>query len=113
MFRLNTYKIKEVIQMQHTLHIMQETSIEAYFHPINQPKFGKQAMTIFRLLKVYTKGFTRNEISVLLNIRISSVCGRVKELLDAEWIIELKKERVDQYSNMRNNVLRLKRTHTP
>ena len=91
----------------HLSHTIRQESLQAYYHEGNQKKFGNQAMTIFRLLRNYPEGFTRNEISKLLNIKINAVCGRVNELIQAEWLIEDGKK-LDEYSNMRTNIVRLK-----
>lgn len=41
-------------------------------------------------------GYTRRELAVLLRIDLSSVCGRVHELMQAGSIVELPARRCDQ-----------------
>ena len=91
----------------HLIHTLRQESLEAYFHPSNQPRFGRQAKTIYDLI-AKGEGYTRNEIAIFLNIKINAVCGRVRELLDAGWIVEDGKKK-DKFSGMKNNILRLKK----
>ena len=94
--------------MEHLTHTIRQESLQAYFHSDNQPKFGRQALTIYNFYKdKYPRTFTRNEISRYLNIKINAVCGRINELIKAKWLVEVEK-RKDEFSNMNNNAIRWK-----
>ena len=67
---------------------------------------GKQSIIILKFLQsTYPKGFTRNEISRRLGIKINAVCGRVKELLLARWLKEEGK-RKDKFTGKSNYILK-------
>jgi len=63
-------------------------SIEAYRRHIDSGKALTQWVRIYRTLKHYGPK-TRAELEQCTGFRISSVCGRVKELLDAGMLEEL------------------------
>ena len=62
-------------------------SIEAYEKHKNSGKQLVQWVLIYDWLRS-SSGWTRAEISEHMGIRMSSVCGRVKELLDANLLVE-------------------------
>lgn len=63
-------------------------SIEAYHDHIDSGKAGKQWMALYGRLQATRPGLTRNELSYVTGIPITSVCGRVKEMLGAGIICE-------------------------
>ena len=88
--------------------MIRQTSIQAYYAADAEFRFGKQTTKIYNFLKdKYPSGFTRNEISRNLGITINATCGRIKELLNAEWVEEIGK-RLDQYSSKENYIVRFK-----
>ena len=65
-------------------------SIEAYEKHIRSNKRKAQWVRIYMHLKVYPEMMsTRSEMSQFTGMRMSSVCGRVHELLQANMIEEL------------------------
>lgn len=62
-------------------------SIEAYDKHHASGKALTQWMKIYDYLRL-VDGLTRNEIAAQTQIPITSVCGRVKELLDAGMVYE-------------------------
>lgn len=48
---------------------------------------------------------TRREIAEATAIELSSVCGRVKELLDDKMIFECNQTKVNPHSNVKNQLL--------
>ena len=90
--------------MQHISHTIRQESLNAYLYPSNQPRFGRQATVIYKYLLGHP-GVSRNELSILLNIKINAVCGRVNELIKAKWIVEVDKK-IDPYTKMKVNSLR-------
>lgn len=65
-----------------------DTSVDAYNEHKESGKLGKQAMSIMAGLEP-NKDYSRREISKLLKMELSSVCGRVNELLAAGLMLEL------------------------
>lgn len=64
-------------------------SIDAYAKHISSGKALTQWMKIYEFLKDHrASGATRNEIAIACGMRIPSVCGRVKEMLDSNIIVE-------------------------
>lgn len=95
------------INMIHTIHTIRQTSLNAYY--TSESNFTGQKAKILDFLKQqYPNAYTRNQLSILLGIRINAICGRVNELLKANWIEEGEKVK-DQYSDKENYVLRWKR----
>lgn len=62
-------------------------SVEAYAKHIDSGKQATQWMKIFAFIEG-RKPLTRSEISEMMGIRMSSVCGRINELLKANMIVE-------------------------
>ena len=62
-------------------------SIEAYEKHINSGKALTQWVRIYQYLQ-WSRPVTRLELSERTDIRLSSVCGRVNELIKAELIEE-------------------------
>ena len=65
---------------------MKDTSILAYKE--HQPKIGSQCMQIFDSMGF--KDYSRRELAKLTGLDLSSVCGRVNELLALGMLEELK-----------------------
>jgi len=86
---------------------IRQTSLMAYREIEADGTMGKQAMKIYKYLKFTLEGYTRNELSRFLNIPINAVCGRVNELLQAEWIVEIGKKK-DKFTNKQNLVVMAK-----
>jgi len=63
-----------------------DTSIEAYIEHKESGKIGKQASYILNSLQD-GKSYSRRELANKFNLELSSVCGRVNELL-AEGLLE-------------------------
>ena len=63
------------------------TSIEAYREHRSSGKLGDQAREIVEFLARHTdRDWSRAELSEALDLRLSSVCGRVNELLHGRHI---------------------------
>ncbi len=62
-------------------------SIEAYKRHIGSGKQATQWMKIFAFMEG-RRPLTRSEISEYIGIRMSSVCGRVNELVGARLLME-------------------------
>lgn len=69
-----------------------DTSIEAYREHKGEGLAGKQAETILKNLKE-GKDYSRREIARELGMELSSVCGRVNELLQVGLLEEAPKRR--------------------
>lgn len=66
------------------------TSIEAYEEHKNSGKVGVQAMSIFNAMDT-GKDYSRRELARLTGIELSSVCGRVNEMLHLGLLTESEK----------------------
>lgn len=67
---------------------VRDTSIDAFY--ALGPKLGQQQRTIVAFLaKRCERDWTRGELAQATGMRLSSVCGRVKELADLKVIDEL------------------------
>lgn len=62
-------------------------SIDAYHEHLKSGKALKQWQKIYAAMKLY-KPLTRSELSDATGIRLSSVCGRVNELIEAGLVVE-------------------------
>ena len=63
------------------------TSIVNYQQHKTSGKLGKQSSVILQLFKDNPyRDFSRAEVSELLSIRLSSVCGRINELMDQNYL---------------------------
>lgn len=69
-----------------TNHNSRDTSLQAYDGM--QSKLGAQQQRIVSFLTTHERPMTRGELAALTGLAINSVCGRVKELLDAGVLIE-------------------------
>ena len=65
-----------------------ETSVMAYKEHRATGKVGSQAMYIFEALE-FNKGYSRREIVEITGLELSSVCGRINEMLQSGMIEEL------------------------
>lgn len=66
---------------------IKDTSREAYNELLRTGQAGQQAQFLLSFIE-NNPGLTRAEIAEATGLRISSVCGRVKELLEARAIAE-------------------------
>ena len=69
-----------------------ETSIQAYKEHQAEGKVGKQATSIYRIMQP-SKDYSRRELVAVTLIELSSVCGRVNELLQLGLLKEGKKRK--------------------
>ena len=69
-----------------------ETSIQAYKEHQTEGKVGTQANSIYRIMQV-GKDYSRRELVAVTLIELSSVCGRVHELLQLGLLKEGKKRK--------------------
>ncbi len=88
---------------QATLTEIVETSRTAYREHAMSGELGRQQREIYRAL-CERPGLTRNEISLFTGIRLTSVCGRVRELLDIA-AIEVTNRRPCSVTGSLNEVL--------
>lgn len=67
-----------------------DTSCDAYREHRNSGELGAQQKRIMIFLHTYPKGgdFTRSELAQLIGMRLSSVCGRVNELIKLGYLLE-------------------------
>jgi hypothetical protein len=65
-----------------------DTSIKAYKEHQEEGKVGKQAQFILSNMK-YPFDYSRRELSQMFNLELSSVCGRVNELLQIGLLEEM------------------------
>jgi hypothetical protein len=70
-------------------------SREAYIKHLESGKALTQWQKIYNYLCANGGAFTRAEIAEVTGIRLSSVCGRVNELLRANMIAEFERRRCD------------------
>ena len=70
-----------------TANRMAETSLISYQEHILSGKMGEQSNTIYKFMKPGVS-YSRRELSKLIGIELSSVCGRVNELLEMGLIEE-------------------------
>jgi len=64
-----------------------DTSIDAYIEHKETGKLGEQTRKILEFFEKYnTKDWSRSEVSKNLDIRLSSVCGRVDELIKFKFL---------------------------
>lgn len=65
-----------------------ETSINAYKEHKAQGKVGTQAMRIFDAM-LFGKDYSRRELVGITGLELSSVCGRVNEMLQVGMLKEV------------------------
>jgi len=65
-----------------------ETSVMAYKEHRATGKVGSQAMYIFETMG-FNKDYSRREIVQITGLELSSVCGRINEMLQSGMIEEL------------------------
>lgn len=70
-------------QPQEPIEGVRDTSIAAHIEHKASGKLGAQEQRILEFLRIRQFGLTRNEIAHALNLRLSSVCGRVNTLIKA------------------------------
>ena len=64
-----------------------QTSISAYKEHIATGKVGAQAQAILDFMN-QGDNYSRRELSVLTGLELSSICGRVNELLEVGLLVE-------------------------
>ena len=64
-----------------------------------------QRQKILDFLKREDRGFSRNELSRLLGIRINAVCGRVRKLIQDGLVYEFGSG-IDRFSGKKNYLVR-------
>lgn len=64
-----------------------ETSRQAYKKI--KPFLNGKRKQIYELFKAHPNGATRQEIARWYNVAINSVCGRVRELVERSYLIEV------------------------
>lgn len=64
-----------------SVHETRDTSIEAYHSHAASGKLSAQQQAILGFLAEHRHPMTRGELASAMRMRLSSVCGRVKELL--------------------------------
>jgi DNA-binding MarR family transcriptional regulator len=65
-----------------------QTSLSSYFSLLETNQLQNQEETVYLCLKQNSEGLTRKEIARLTGLDLSSVCGRVKALLDRHVIVK-------------------------
>lgn len=86
------------------------TSIENYHEHRRSGKLGAQAQVILDFLAENPgKNWSRSELALATSIRLSSVCGRVNELLKAKLITE-RPERICSVTKKTIRPVRIKRS---
>jgi len=69
-------------------------------HRVTKPTHSGQRLLILKHIeRMATAGATRDEIADALNLPVSTVCGRVSELLDPRWpdVAETNQRRLTRY----------------
>jgi predicted transcriptional regulator len=66
-----------------------DTNLDAFASLLDSGAIGRQQAQILIHLRTTGASLTRNEIAAQTGIRLSAVCGRVRELLDAGKLEEL------------------------
>jgi hypothetical protein len=69
-----------------------DTSIQAYHNHRSEGKVGKQALCIFDSMQ-FGKDYSRRELVALTRIELSSICGRVNELVQVGLLKEAAKRK--------------------
>jgi DNA-binding MarR family transcriptional regulator len=67
---------------------MAATSLEAYGHFVLGPELPRQQKAIVEFLASHSGDFTRAELAERTGLRLSSVCGRVSELIERGTLVE-------------------------
>ena len=84
-----------------------DTSIDAYIEHKESGKIGKQAEYILNSLQD-GKSYSRRELANKFNLELSSVCGRVNELM-AEGLLEETDKRACEVTGKTINPVRIKK----
>lgn len=88
-----------------------QTSIENYHAHKRSGRLGAQAQQILDFLQQnWTQNWSRMEIAERLSLRLSSVCGRVNELVEA-GLVEERAERPCSMTGKTIKPVRAARTH--
>jgi len=65
-----------------------DTSRDALAEHKETGRLGKQQQVVFAVLTRSGQAFTRAELAANTGLPVSSICGRVKELLDLQVVVE-------------------------
>ena len=69
-----------------------DTSIENYIEHKDSGKLGQQAVSIYGFLALHSnRNWSRHELARSMNIPLSSVCGRINELLHQGLVVTTEK----------------------
>ena len=89
---------------------VRDTSLAAYFLIRGRGIDLNQRGRIYDWLRIYEaihdKQPTRNEIAYLMGMRLSSVCGRVKEMIDDNWLSDNEIRKCSQ-TGMNDHVVKI------
>ena len=91
------------------------TSLEAYKEAVVNGTVSTQRDKIFKWLVNHTKkskSYTRNEIAEYNSMRLSGVCGRIRQLIDDGFVREVY-ERPDRFTNVRSKTVAVVMNRTP
>ena len=69
-----------------------DTSLENYIEHNESGKLGQQAVSIYGFLVMHpNRDWSRHELAKAMNIPLSSVCGRINELLHQGHVVTVNK----------------------
>lgn len=60
---------------------VRDTSVDSYHEHRDSGKLGKQQQRIVTYMRACPGGYTRSELAAVMGARLSSVCGRINELI--------------------------------
>ncbi|WP_129138812.1 MarR family winged helix-turn-helix transcriptional regulator [Modicisalibacter coralii] len=83
-----------------------EVSLSAYLAHLRKGYLGRQQQTILLALSLSPQSLTRHQLGERAGMSLSSVCGRVSELLDLDYV-EVDGTRKDPGSSSPRTTLRL------
>lgn len=70
------------------MHATADTSVDAYHEHRESGELGAQQKKIMLWFHANGGEHTRSELSSRLGMRLSSVCGRVNELVEMKYLVE-------------------------
>jgi hypothetical protein len=82
-----------------TGHVVAETSHDAY-HPLSAKDLTAKQKMVMDAFRAGIPPLTREDIAAITNMKLCSVCGRVRELLDAKrlFVVGSRKDLATQTS---------------
>ena len=83
-----------------------EVSLGAYLDHLRNGSLGRQQQSILLALSLSAQSLTRNQLGERAGMSLSSVCGRVSELMDLEYI-EVNGTRKDPGAGAARTTMRL------